>query len=105
MVEEDGKIWRAVVKSSAVTGTARTPVAFFTERYEIGTMNGTDFVRRARRYARKVGKPFRFDPRHGKGSHGVLYVGDRRTTVKHGELKPGAFQSMLKQLDIPKEDF
>lgn len=48
--------------------------------------------------------PLSFDPRHGKGSHGVLYVGDRRTTVKHGD-KLGAFQAMLKQLDIPKEDF
>ena len=49
--------------------------------------------------------PLSFDPRHGKGSHGVPYVGDRRTTVKHGEPTPGAFQAMLKQLDIPKEDF
>ena len=81
------------------------PVAFFTERYEIRTVNGTEFVRRARRYARRVGKPFRFDPRHGKGSHGVLHLGDRRTVVKHGELKTGVFQGMLKQLHIPKEDF
>lgn len=68
-------------------------------------MNGTDFIGRARRHARGAGKTFRFDPRHGKGSHGVLYVGERRTTVKRGELKPGAFRGMLKQLDIPKEDF
>ena len=68
-------------------------------------MNGTDFVRRARRYARRTGKTFRFDPRHGKGSHGVLYVGDHRTIVKRGELKPGTFRAMLKQLDIPKEHF
>ena len=31
--------------------------------------------------------------------------GERRTAVKRGELKPGAFRGMLKQLDIPKEDF
>ena len=68
-------------------------------------MSGADFIRRARRHARKTGKAFRFDPRHGKGSHGVLYVGDRRTIVKRGELKPGTFRAMLKQLDIPKEDF
>ena len=68
-------------------------------------MSGADFIRRARRHARKTGKAFRFDPRHGKGSHGVLYVGDRRTIIKRGELKPGTFRAMLKQLDIPKEDF
>ena len=61
-------------------------------------MNGTDFIGRARRHARRAGETFRFDPRHGKGGHGVLYVGERRTTVKRGELKPGAFRAMLKQL-------
>lgn len=47
----------------------------------------------------------RFDPRRGKGSHGLLYLGDRRTVVKRGELKPAALRGMLKQLDIPKEQF
>ena len=68
-------------------------------------MNGAEFVRRARGYARKTGQEFRFDPSRGKGSHGALYVGNRRTIVKHGELKPGTFFSMLKQLGIDKEDF
>ena len=48
---------------------------------------------------------YRFDTRHGKGSHGMLYVGDRRTTVKQGELATGTFRNMLQQLDIAKEDF
>ena len=68
-------------------------------------MNGAEFVRRARGYARKTRQQFRFDPSLGKGSHGALYVGNRRTIVKHGELKPGTFFSMLKQLGIDKEDF
>ena len=68
-------------------------------------MNGIDFIRRDRRHARRTGKKFRFDQRRGKGSHGVLYVGDRRTIVKRVELKPGTFRAMLKQLDIPKEGF
>ena len=68
-------------------------------------MNGTEFVRRARKYAKRVNKTVRFDPRRGKGSHGVLYVGGRRTIVKRSELGPATFRNMLKQLDIPKEEF
>ena len=52
-------------------------------------MNGREFVRCARRYARKAGVKFRFDPRRGKGNHGTLYVGNRYTVVKHGEISKG----------------
>lgn len=68
-------------------------------------LTGTEFLKRARRYAKQHGKSYHFDPRQGKGSHGILYVGDHRTTVKQGKLAPGTFRNMLKQLDIPKEDF
>ena len=68
-------------------------------------MNGREFIRRAKRYARKMGKEFHFDPGRGKGSHGTLRIGTRRATVMRGELKSGTFRNMLKQLDIGKEDF
>jgi mRNA interferase HicA len=68
-------------------------------------MTGKEFIKRAKRHARRIGKTYRFDPRHGKGSHGMLYVGDRRTTVKQGELAAGTFRNMLQQLDIAKEEF
>ncbi len=47
----------------------------------------------------------RFDPSRGKGSHGLLYLGRRRTVVKRGALKRGTLRAMLKQLDIREEDF
>ena len=68
-------------------------------------MNGIEFVRRAKRWAKQTGQPIRFAPDHGKGSHGRLYVGARFTTVKQGEIGPGLLTAMLKQLDIPKEEF
>jgi predicted RNA binding protein YcfA (HicA-like mRNA interferase family) len=68
-------------------------------------VNGAEFVRRTKRYASKAGLTIRFDTDHGKGSHGMLYIGHRRTVVQRGELKPGTFRAMLKQLGIPKEDF
>ncbi len=68
-------------------------------------MNGTEFIRRARRYAKKTKQECRLEPSHGKGSHQRLWVGRNFTTVPNGELKPGLFRAMLRQLDIGKEDF
>lgn len=68
-------------------------------------MTGTEFVRRIRRYARKTGKRYFFEPAHGKGSHGTLYVNGRRTIVKRGEISKGMLAAMLKQLGIEKRDF
>ena len=68
-------------------------------------MNGREFVRRARRYARRRGLYFDFDPVRGKGSHGMLFIGERTTFVKHGEIRPALFYSMLRQLDIDREEF
>jgi len=64
-----------------------------------------EFIRRARRYARNTGQDFRFDPAHGKGSHGRLHVGSRFTTVKPGELSKGLLAAMLRQLNIDRKDF
>ena len=68
-------------------------------------MNGREFVRRARRYARKTRQDFRFDPRHGKGSHGMLYVGNRRTIVKYGEISKPMLATMFAQLGIDRKEF
>ena len=67
-------------------------------------MNGREFVRRARRYARRNGLSFDFDPTRGKGSHGKLSIGDRSTIVQHGEIPPGTFTAMLRQLEINREE-
>ena len=48
---------------------------------------------------------FHLDSRRGKGSHQVVYIGSRRTTVQYSEIGPGLLISMLKDLDIRQEDF
>ena len=68
-------------------------------------MNGAEFIRRTRRYARKKGLTVRLDTRFGKGSHARLYLGNRHTLVQRAELKRGIFRAMLKELRIAKEDF
>ena len=68
-------------------------------------MTGAEFVRRARRYARRSGLSCRFDPSAGKGSHGRLHLGGRLTTVPRKELGKGLLSAMLKDLEIDKENF
>ena len=68
-------------------------------------MNGREFTRRARRYARRTGQRFYLDTQQGKGSHATVYVGKRRTLVKHGEIKRGMLFSMLRQLGIDRKEF
>ena len=68
-------------------------------------MTGLEFIRRARRYARRTGQDYRLEPSRGKGSHARLWIGGHLTTVKRGELPRGALLGMLNQLNIYKEDF
>lgn len=68
-------------------------------------MNGREFVRRAHQYARKNELEFNFDPSRGKGSHGKLTIGNRSTTVQHGEIAPRTLASMFRQLQINRREF
>ena len=68
-------------------------------------MNGREFTRRARRYARRTGQRFYLRTRRGKGSHVTVYVGDRDTVVKYGEIRKGPLSQMLKALGIDRENF
>ena len=66
---------------------------------------GREFTRPAKRYAKRAGLDFRFLARKGKGSHGKVFVGGRDTIVKRTEIGKGLLDSMLKDLEIPREDF
>ena len=67
-------------------------------------MISREFISRAG-YARRTGQDFRFDPAHGKGSHGRVYVGSRFATMKRGELSKGVLAAMLRQLNIDRREF
>ena len=62
-------------------------------------------MRRARRYARRNGLEFSFDPARGKGSHGEVSVGEFMTIVQYGEIKPRTLAGMLRQLNINRQEF
>ena len=65
-------------------------------------MNGQEFVRRVRRYARRRRLDFDFAAHRGKGSHGMVKVGGYRTTVPHGEIPAGTLAAMLKDLHVER---
>lgn len=64
-----------------------------------------EFLRKLRRYARKHGLPLVYEPSRGKGSHALVRLGDRMTTLSKGEIAPGRLRAMLRQLDIDKAEF
>jgi mRNA interferase HicA len=69
-------------------------------------MRASEFIRRVQALGRKTGTPVRFDKHHGKGSHGTLYYGDRKTTVKDRkkEIGAGLLAAMVRQLGLDKTD-
>lgn len=57
-------------------------------------------IRELRQIARKNGVEFRVVESRGKGSHYQVYYGDRTTTIKSGEMRPGYVSLIRKQLGI-----
>lgn len=70
-------------------------------------MNGRQFIAKVRRWARARNLDVRFVASEGPGSHGTLYAGDRKTTVKDRkkEIGKGLLAKMLGDLGIDKDDF
>ena len=62
-------------------------------------------MRRARRYARRNGLEFSFNPTKGKGSHGTVYIGRYRTIVQYGEIPNPTLFDMLRDLNINRGEF
>ncbi len=67
-------------------------------------MDGAEFRKRIRRLAKRRGVDYRFSRQRGKGSHGTLYYGGRKTTVKIGEIGQGLLGAMLKQLGLTRKN-
>ncbi|WP_420437935.1 hypothetical protein [Candidatus Poriferisodalis sp.] len=68
-------------------------------------MTDREFLRRLRRYARQRRLAVAYLPEHGKGSHAQVRLGERTTTLRHGELGRGLLRKMLGDLDIDKKEF
>jgi mRNA interferase HicA len=69
-------------------------------------VNGAEFIRLVRRIARRRGETVAFVAHRGKGSHGTLYLGERRTIVKDRkkEIGKGLIARMLSDLAIGPDE-
>ncbi len=70
-------------------------------------MKGSEFLKLIQKLAKERGIVCTWHPDMGKGSHGVLKLGDHRTIVRNlkDELKTGTYHGMLKQLGLTEKDF
>ena len=69
-------------------------------------MNGRQFIARVRQWGRGRNLEVRFVASEGPGSHGTLYAGDRKTTVKdrRKDIGRGLLAKMLDDLGIDGDD-
>jgi hypothetical protein len=70
-------------------------------------VTGNELLRKLRQLAKRRGFRFDFDPTGGKGGHGVIRLGNRRTTLRssrHKEIPEGTFRTMLSQLGVHPRD-
>lgn len=72
----------------------------------ISAVTAGEFLRRIQEIGRERGVEVAFDTKRGKGSHGYLYYGEKRTTLKDRkkEVGDGLFLKMLKDLGLTKAD-
>ena len=68
-------------------------------------MNDREFLRRARRYARRHQLSYEVDVERGKGSHWQFRLGAYKATIPSGEIRTGTLMGILKQLRIDREEF
>ncbi len=65
-------------------------------------MKGSEFLKKLKKLGKNKGISVEFIAERGKGSHGTVYFGDRRTMLKDRkqELGKGLFRKMCEQLGI-----
>ena len=67
-------------------------------------MNRDDLIRALRKYCRKRDLPFAVDTQKGKGSHYMVTVGEKRTTVQ-SHLNPVIVRKICGQLGVNPAEF
>lgn len=65
-------------------------------------MKGSEFLKKLKKLGKSKGIAVEFIAERGKGSHGTVYYGDRKTTLKDRkqEIGKGLFHKMCEQLEI-----
>ena len=69
-------------------------------------MNGNELLIKLKRLGKRSNIAVRFEMKRGKGSHGTLYYGNRKTILKDRkkEIGSGLLSKMLADLGLDKND-
>lgn len=69
-------------------------------------MNGNELLKKLKQLGKQNNITVRFEMKRGKGSHGTLYYGVCKTTLKDRkkEIGPGLLSKMLAELGLDKND-
>lgn len=69
-------------------------------------MNGNELLKKLKKLGKQNNIAVRFETKRGKGSHGTLYYGNRKTILKDRkkEIGPGLLSKMLAELGLDKND-
>ncbi len=69
-------------------------------------MKGKELLKLLKRYAAEHSLAFDYIPNMGKGGHGGIYLGDKRSIIPspHKEIKTGTALAIIKQLGLTKAD-
>jgi len=74
--------------------------------YDVKNMNGNELLKKLKKIAKERKINLELVKSHGKGSHGTLYFGGKKTTMKDSkkEIGPGLLEAMLDRLGLEKKD-
>lgn len=74
--------------------------------YDAYDMNGNELLKKLKTVAKDRKLILDLVKSHGKGSHGTLYFGDKKTVMKDPkkEIGPGLLKAMLDKLGLEKKD-
>ncbi|MCP4575215.1 MAG: hypothetical protein GY846_02860 [Deltaproteobacteria bacterium] len=69
-------------------------------------MNGNELLKKLKKIAKERKIDCELSKSHGKGSHGTLYFGGKKTIMKDPkkEIGPGLLKAMLDTLGLKKKD-
>lgn len=67
-------------------------------------MTRSELLRKLKKLADNKNIYYDFKQERGKGSHGTVYLGDKRSLVPKGEIKTGTLHSIFKNLFIKEQD-
>ena len=69
-------------------------------------MKGNELLKKLKKLGKQGNIAVRFETKRGKGSHGTLYYGSRKTILKDRkkEIGPGLLSKMLAELGLDKDD-